>query len=280
MSVGIEACAKVRPVLDAGSYYGCCLLGNEPRVYFLLKSTYTPVSSDALIATIQGSTPHFSALAEAAHILHTDVGSITSIQSLHTLCVKAASTLTQSDITRLKKLAVHLNFRLSYFGVNPHTIDLVFRAIRERTIPPNFPLHPSNLFSIDIPTLAFSAFGSQAPSFMLPIKNTLKITPTSLAPPRLVYRLVPIATALEDFRVMIHRKFVHNNPKVVEKKQQWRELKEADEKTNIWNMLRQATTNMVGDVPEPATSGSSSQPVNKKRKVDDIQSGESDLFDF
>jgi len=106
------------------------------------------------------------------------------------------------------------------------------------------PMHHSALFSRDKVYVSLSAFGYQAPSFM--IENCPRVPlVSSKAPTTLVMRQKPLDIATMDWKNMLESKEMRNNPRNLSRANRDRSVV-GNDKVVLWGELNKMATSVGG----------------------------------
>jgi len=158
-----------------------------------------------------------------------------------------SESISEEDRDQIRKLAVHLHFRGERFlAVNAQTLMAIIRDIASPEALENtkLPMHHSALFSRDKVYVSLSAFGYQAPSFM--IENCPRVPlVSSKAPTTLVMRQKPLDIATMDWKNMLESKEMRNNPRNLSRANRDRSVV-GNDKVVLWGELNKMATSVGG----------------------------------
>lgn len=245
ISLALRAQGRAFPFVHNGIYQGCVLSGG--RLFVGMNGVvYRPISYEKLQEETGGFHMHSIVLKKIVDITEETVKVLPdTMRKLRQLLLRA--NLSEEDRDEIRKLAVHLHFQNERFlPLNPQSVGLLIQDMTslETTENTSLPLHHSALFSRDKVFVALSAFGYQAPSFM--IDNCPKITLNSSKPPQtLVVRQKPLDIATVDWKKMLESKEVRNNPRNLSRANRDRSIV-GNDKAVVWGELAKMATEMGG----------------------------------
>lgn len=239
LKLAIQSQARVYPIIQNQVYEGCVLLG--ARLFVGLNGTvYRPLPFTKLQSELGSFSTHSRTLAEIAGEcgIQADWMSekMTSMRKLRSMLLKR--NLSEEKRDNIRKLAIHLHFKEKFLGVNSNTL---VQLINDLTTPEeeqddDLPMHHSALFSNDPVFVALSAFGFQAPSFV--IENSPRVELKGSPPQTLVIRQKPLDSACQDWKAVLESKEIRNNPRNLSRANRDRSLV-GNDKTVVWGKLLQ-----------------------------------------
>jgi hypothetical protein len=255
ISIALRSQARTYPIIREGIYQGSILSGG--RFFIGMHGTvFRPIA----FAKLQEETGSYhlhsvvlDKILESAPIMSNKKRPAT-MRSLRTHLL--AATLTEEERDEIRRLAVHLHFNNDKFlAVNAQSIGQILDDLSspEGLGNDDLPLHHSALFSKDGVLVALSAFGYQAPSFL--IENCPKVSLSSSKPPNtLVVRQKPLDLAVVDWKKILESKEIRNNPRNLSRANRDRSLV-GNDKTVVWGRLNKLASDVGGVALDTSTSG-------------------------
>lgn len=239
--------SRAFPVIRDSVYQGCMLSGG--RLFVGMHGVvYRPLPFDKLQEESGSYHLHSLILDKIMESVkgHTDgrIKRPTTMRELRTVLLAAG--LTEEDRDEIRRQAVHLHFSEKFLAVNAQTIGQLIDDLETPEDDGNedLPLHHSALFSRDGIFVALSAFGYQAPSFM--IENCPKVLLSQKsAPNTLVVRQKPLDLAVVDWKRLLETKEMRNNPRNLSRANRDRSLV-GNDKTVVWGRLNKLATDVGG----------------------------------
>ncbi|UHK02573.1 hypothetical protein [Heterobasidion ambi-like virus 1] len=256
----LESQTVVYPMFEDGVYQGFVLSGAQFAVWHH-RQLCSPLSYEGLQQELQAARMHgsvLSAILDLAGVMD-DGHRPKTMRELRRILIETA--LTEETRDAIKKMAYQLSFPQRYWMVNGTTIadalDLLKPSSEIDDISDQAPLHPSALFTSDRILLVLSTFGYNAPSFNIPYAPSCPLSKTE-KPKRFVVRMVPLHTAVSDFKRMTETKTTNNNPTTLNGKFNDKEISK-DYAPAIWKALRDivhAVSEETPSLPVVLASGS------------------------
>lgn len=237
IDIALQAQAVVYPAYTNGVYEGSVICGVGFSVS-LYGEVYEPLEYDALAQLVQDNSSHKKALYEIFTLLGNPSNFNTNCSTMR-LIANLARAATLDDINRqaVIKAAYNLSFPNKYWSTSAKNVDKMMRLLADPELPidDDVPMHPKSMFSSDRTELVMSAFGHQAPSFLIP--NCTKISLASKTPPdQFCYSTIATEMAVADMKFCLEGGSITNNPKGMSNVHKYQPLKGKD-KIDIWNML-------------------------------------------
>lgn len=213
IDLGLQAQARIFPVLSGEQYLGCVLLGAGYQIH-AYDTTTSPVDELTLRGKVEQAGSHRSALSAIASIVDEDPSS-----NLH-MAVKATPSmiklrsgllgcpLTAEQQSQICALAKGLRFRSKSLNVSAENIATCLSLIQNPVleIPLTHPIHPSMLFEQNRTSLVWSAFGDLAPSCVFHGGPQVDLGTTKDLPKHIGFRMVPLKDALIDIEMIMSKK--------------------------------------------------------------------------
>jgi len=228
LGVALEAQSTVRILVDnGGKYLGSIILGGGFRVSFGKERLVSPANHADLIRDLPKSSPHLQALiAIFQHLMYqsaeerrTAAESCVSMHQLRQICSSRGYTETASQ--EIRAHAPHLSFPDDepYLTITAHNISRVLEAMANTAIDEKaFPLHHSCILEPSRNARLLSAFGSVAPSFLVPggrsmnLKNDMSVMrrgaggrPEQVNVRKIAVLLRPLPEAIRDLNDVISK---------------------------------------------------------------------------
>nr|WMV69884.1 MAG: hypothetical protein [Downy mildew lesion associated ambivirus 1] len=266
IQLAIQSQARVYPVIVDSSYEGCVLLG--ARLFVGINGVvHRPMPFTKLQSELGSYSTHSRTLSEIAGIAGISARELENISTMRLL----RSTLLKKQISEesrdnVRKLAVHLHFKERFLGVNSNSLSKLIDDLTsiEDDQDDDLPMHHSALFSNDPVFVALSAFGFQAPSFV--IENCPKVELRGTVPNSLVLRQKPLDIACQDWKSLMATKEIRNNPRNLSRSNRDRSLT-GNDKTVVWGRLVRLGENNGGE--EGATTSGPGYVVDTQDNLDD-----------
>jgi len=176
--------------------------------------TYGPVSSAALNEAISSSNSHTIALKQICEIAGIQSVEVTGMRTLAQTLL--ALDMRESDIKVVREKAKYLNFSNKQWDFSKERITECLHLLSNPliNIPSDTPMHYSALFSHDRDLLVLSAFGPNAPTFVMPncrvFSLTNRIHDKDIS--KICVRLVSLTEAVHDIKHIRTSKSFSNNP--------------------------------------------------------------------
>lgn len=213
IDIGLQAQARIYPIVSDGQYLGSALLGAGFQIH-AYGSTYIPVSSMALQKQIEQAGSHKSSLAAIADLLESDREEDTNrdIRNMKTslelrdyLC---DCSTTNEDRDKIVQLARGLRFKPRSWNVSAQNLVIALSLIENpgTPLPVDFPVHPTKIFESDRLSLVWGAFGDLAPTPNFPGGPSINLTSTKDRPKHVGIRLIPLKDAIVDIQVIMSTK--------------------------------------------------------------------------
>lgn len=239
----LESQTVIYPMFEDGVYQGFVLSGAQFAVWHH-RQLCAPLSFEGLQADLSAARMHGSVLKAILELAGTmdDDEVPRSMRMLRDRLLTVAMTEETKDA--IKKMAYQLSFPQRYYMVNGTTLSDVLDMLVPDFDPladigTGVPMHPSALFTNDRIMLALSAFGYNAPSFNIPYSPKCPLSKVE-RPKKLVVRMVPLHTAVTDFKMMLETKSICNDPKTLSGKFNDKEISK-DYASVVWGTLRKVS---------------------------------------
>jgi hypothetical protein len=243
ISLAITSQTRAFPLFSNGQYAGTILSGGRFVVHFE-DDTLVPEEYQQLQTRVQELRLHSTVLKTIATFVSGDVDVQKTVEDMKTMR-SLSNYLLKSDLSEdtrdnIKKECIHLRFPEKYWPINPttvtHFLDLVSGTspdVNDESIP----LHPSYLFNPDRNLRWLSAFGYTAPSFLIPNASIISVKKGTAIPKKLTTITVGLDAAASDFRTMMDRKEIRNDPKDLSKDSKFKAYSKADGPM-VWEALK------------------------------------------
>jgi len=219
IDLGLQAQARIWPLISDGQYLGCVLLGAGFHISSY-GTVYAPVTSEALLQNIERAGSHRSSLVAIANIVEEDVNDtdyqeVMNVQSMTQLrMVLYEKPLSSEDRDRICTVARGLRFKPKSLNVSSDNIIGALHLIKfpEEPLPTMHPIHPDVLFDNNRVAVVWSAFGDLAPSCNFPGGPQVNLDSAKDLPKHIGFRLVPLKDAVIDIdTIMSQKKFSNSN---------------------------------------------------------------------
>lgn len=236
VNLALRSQTRAFPLISDGVYHGSILSGARFYLGHYGKVVY-PITYGKIQEETSSYQFHTKVLRAILNIVDekTDgkIEKPTTMRGLRALLLDA--NLSEENRDEIRRLAVHLNFKEKFLGLNAQTIIKLLNEF-ENLAEPNdeLPLHPNALFSQDAIFVALSAFGYQAPSPMIDSCPKIKVTGTP--PQTLVFRQKPVDLATLDWKKILETKEITNNPRNLSRQNRDRSMT-GNDKTTVWGKM-------------------------------------------
>lgn len=215
IDIGLQAQARIWPLISDGQYLGCVLLGAGFQIS-AYDTVHVPVASESLQERIEHAGSHRSSLFSIANIVeddpaekeYRDIVGVTSMSKLRNRLRQA--NLSSEDRDRIGTLARGLRFRPRSLNLSSDNIVEALRLIQfpEEELAEGFPISPTALFEDNRVALIWSAFGDLAPTCNFPGGAQVNLESSKDLPKHIGFRLVPLKDAVIDIeQIMSQKKF-------------------------------------------------------------------------
>lgn len=256
IQLALRAQGRAFPIVNEGIYQGCILSG--ARMFIGMNGViYRPLPFGKLQEEAGSYHMHSIVLDKIIEVCDDDdmrESRPETMRELRKLLLEC--NLTEEERDEVRRLAVHLHFkRDKYLSMNPQTLMAVMRDISslDDTEDLQLPLHHSALFSRDKIFVSLSAFGYQAPSFM--IDNCPKVSmKQAKAPQTLVIRQKPLQAASTDWKNMLETMEMRNNPRNLSRANKDRSIV-GNDKNVLWGEIVKLATSRGGADPDKEKGG-------------------------
>jgi hypothetical protein len=229
-----------------GTGYSLCIKGR----------VYAPIAYADLQIVVSNGSKHSKALRELETILAMEEGehlTCTSMRELSKL-VKAA-VLDEIARQQVVKAALNLNFSNRYWSTTVTNV----RKMVDLLVKPNVdittdvPMHPKYLFTSDRVEEVMSAFGHQAPTFMIP-NGSKRALGTDDPPKNFLVRTTTVDAAVLDMKFVMENGYITNDVGNLSSKHRDTPLK-GPVKSEIWTKLYTLYEGNDSDMKPAADSG-------------------------
>jgi hypothetical protein len=257
LDIAVQAQSFIYPVYTSNIYEGTVICGAGYSLG-MKNGVVTPIDYADLQQTVRDNSAHSRSLETIRGLVpegvKQQVTECGSIRELSTILKGVA--MNEADKQVAMQAALHLSFSSRYWSTSIlHVREMLGYLVDVgREIPSDVPMHPTYMFATDRIELVMSAFGHQAPTFM--ITNGAQCRFTVETPPKNLHvRTVATAAAILDMRYCLENGYVTNNMQNLSSKHRDAPIK-SDDKVEVWRLLREAQANVVG---ESAGSGQRTQ---------------------
>lgn len=213
IDIGLQAQARIYPIVSDGQYLGSVLLGAGFQIH-AYGSTYTSVSSIALQKQIEQAGSHRSSLFAIADIIDSDRESDTNEElrtcktSLELRDYLLQCHTSNEDRDKIVQLARGLRFKPRFWNISAQHLVTALSLIENPStpLPADIPIHPTKLFESDRLPVVWGAFGDLAPTPNFPGGPSIDLTSTKDRPKHVGIRNIPLKDAIVDIQVIMSTK--------------------------------------------------------------------------
>lgn len=263
IEIALQAQSTVYPVYTNGIYEGTVICGAGYSMC-IKDRVFEPLTYANLQEVVRDSSAHSQSLERICSVLreeHRDeISECRTMRGLSEI-VKGIEldVLQRSEIV---KAAHNLSYPSRYWSTATVNVKIMldFLVNTEKAIPVDTPMHPKYLFSVDHMELVLSAFGHQAPTFMIP--NGTRCDLQNVNPPSNFHvRTITVENAVLDMTYCMENGYITNNMHNLSHKHRDNPLRSL-EKMEVWVMLKQMysrkqseRSTVVTTEPEVSTTG-------------------------
>lgn len=239
--IALECQAAIYPVYTNSVYEGSVIWGSGYAIC-IHETVYKPIAYDKLQEVVQDTSMHSKAFNEIKALVtldkHEELDECRSIRELSHI-VQGVE-LDEIGREKLVGAAHRLCFPNKYWSGKQRYVKMALDMIRHwscaEDIDEDIPMHPSMLFSRKMEEVVLSAFGHQAPSFMIPNGRRVDLVEGSEPPMHLLMRMVGLNEAVLDMEYMLENGSVTNNNSNLSAKHKDSAFNGAD-KREVWERL-------------------------------------------
>lgn len=217
IDLGLQAQARIWPVVSNEQYLGCILLGAGFQIS-AYGTVYVPVQPESLLQQVERAGSHRSSLSSIADIashdamseLHQDIRKSQSMADLRVVLKEGHLSAEERD--RIVVLARGLRYKPKSLNVSTDNIVEALRLIQhpDEELPDTFPISPSALFEENRLAVVWSAFGDLAPTCNFPGGAQVNLESSKDLPKHIGFRLVPQKNAVIDMEQIMSAKRFSN----------------------------------------------------------------------
>jgi hypothetical protein len=213
IDIALKVQATVFPIYTATIYEGTVICGAGYRIGMNTR-WYDPLPYEQLQQEIRELSAHSLAIAEIKRVVDdTDkeesIEQCTSVRMLAKLLLGIGlDEFKQNDI---RKVAHQLGYSCKYWSTSTTNIGLYVDYLHKKDtdIPDDIPMHPDYMFTTKRYESLLSAFGKQAPSFMITGGTRLELDGD--VPKHLHVRTVTTPVAVKDMEHIMNERYITNN---------------------------------------------------------------------
>lgn len=239
VDIALQAQAMVYPVYSNGIYEGSVLCGAGYTIS-VNGLEYVPLSYAELQKVVRDGSMHSKALDEICSVvpeLEERIRACGSVREMSQV-VKGAE-VDELSKNSIVKFAHYLCFDNKYWSTSvahvKHMLDYLHDP--EKVMPSDAPMYPKYLFTSDRVEEVLSAFGHQAPTFMVPNGAKCDIEKMKDAPNNFHVRTIAVERAVLDMKYVVKEKYVTNNVKTLSSRHRDQSINSSDKK-EVWGMLK------------------------------------------
>jgi len=214
IDVGIQAQARIFPIVSDGQYLGCVLSGSGFQLS-AYESAWVPVEHQLLVDEVMSAGSHKAALTDIGRIVDKDMAEVfqqvtetLTIIGLRDILMEAP--LSNEQRSQIVAIAKNLRYPQNSLNVSAANLETCLRLIQhpEESIDDTFPIHYTKLFETDRVNLVWSAFGALAPTCQFAGGPIVDLKTSKNLPKHVAFRLIPLKDALIDIqKILAEQKF-------------------------------------------------------------------------
>lgn len=239
--IALECQAAVYPVYTNSIYEGCVIWGSGYAIC-IEDTVYKPIAYDKLQTVVQDTSMHSKALSEIKEMLPIDkteaFDECRSIRELSHIVREVELDATGRE--KIVRAAHRLCYPNKYWSSKQRyvkmALDMILHWSKPEDIDVSVPMHPSMLFSNKMEEVVLSAFGHQAPSFMIPNGRTINLVEGTDPPVHLLVRMVGLKEAVLDMEYLLENESITNNNSNLSSKHRDSAYNGVDKK-EVWDKL-------------------------------------------
>lgn len=237
IDIAMKAQATLYPIYTHGIYEGTVICGAGYTVSVHGK-VYTPLPYGDLQKLVSDKSAHSYALSKIVKLCEdkqTEIIACTSMRQLSKLLLEC--TFDELNKQEVIRLAHQLSYSTRYWSTSIANIHraLSFLPNPELEIPNDVPMHPKFVFSMDRVEQVMSAFGHQAPTFMIP--GGKKCAFSDKDPPKNFHvRTISVEAAVTDMKYLVEHGYITNNLNNLSKGYKDTSIN-GPNKVNVWKAL-------------------------------------------
>lgn len=238
IDIALQAQACVFPIYTGDIYEGCAICGAGYSIN-LRNEVYEPIPYVELQKVVQDGSAHAKSVRGIIAVVDSqDSNLIPECKTMRQLAnVLQSVELDAIERKKVVDFAHHLCYSNKYWSTAAtnvsHALDLL--SDPESEIPDDVPMHPKYMFSDNRVEQVMSAFGHQAPTFMIP--NGKRCELADKEPPKNFHvRTLATDMAIADMKYVMENGYITNNLQNLSSKHRDAPLKGTD-KTDMWAKL-------------------------------------------
>lgn len=243
IDVALQAQCFIYPIYTNDVYEGTVICG-AGYVMGMRDRMYSPSPYAKLQEDVVKNTMHHFSLAKIIKLVGEEhEEDIQGCEDMRTLS-KYLLNLPTDEVTKqdIVKQAANLNFTNKYWSTSASNVHkaLILLSDPKADIPTDVPMFPKYLYSLDRVEQIMSAFGHDAPTFMIPNGRKCEIKEMEEPPKNLTIRTVSIDVAITDMKHIVENAYVTNNMSNLSARHRDVPIR-SEFKVEIWRMLRTMT---------------------------------------
>jgi len=270
IDLALQAQAIIYPVYTGAVYEGTVISGAG---FTIVKNgdVYEPMAYADLQERVVASSAHSRAIEEIVDAVNNEdefsMKGCSTIRQLSNLLKE--EDLDESARSRVVKAAHNLSFENKYWSTSAYYVQsmLSYLVDEKVAIPDDVPMHPKYIFYSSRIEEVMSAFGYEAPSFLIPNGKQLELS--KVEPPKNFHvRTLPIATAIGDMMYVLEKGVITNGNQNLSHKHRDLALKSNDKK-EVWKLLK-GLYGKSGDTKSTESSKVEGLPPPAKDDIDEL----------
>jgi len=245
IDIALRSQTAVFPIFTNDIYEGTVIWGTG---YYIGMNgrVYRPIAYADLLKEIDDKSMHSSALREIIALcgdnMENEIMDCTSIRQLaHTVQQVEITEVTKTQIVKAAhKLCYSNKYWSSVQRYVCKMLDLLNNWDKPEGIDADIPMHPSKIFSSDREEVVLSAFGHQAPTFLIPNGQNIALVSDKTPPKQFHVRMVELNRAIADMKYVRENGTITNNNSNLSSKHKDSSLN-GDSKKAVWDKLGEYT---------------------------------------
>mmetsp|Transcript_9692 Transcript_9692/g.14677 ORF Transcript_9692/g.14677 Transcript_9692/m.14677 type:complete len:608 (+) Transcript_9692:4263-6086(+) len=240
IDIALKSQAAVFPIFTNGIYEGTVVWGTGYYIG-LNDKVYRPLAYDKLLEEINDKSMHSSALQRIIDLcddnVRNEISDCKSIRGLASIVQRVE--LTEVSKSQIVKEAHKLCYSNKYWSSVQRYVCRMLDLLtnwNDGNIDADIPMHPSKIFSTGREEVILSAFGHQAPTFLIPNGQNIELREDRDPPKQFHVRMVELNKAIVDMKYVLENGTITNNNSNLSSKHKDSALN-GESKKMVWGKL-------------------------------------------